>query len=138
MDRVEFHRLSSPAERRFLLVLEDREDVLEELARFARREKVTAAEFTGIGCLADVIFQRGSSTRYVVADGERRLAVKTFDGWIRAVGHGETVAAYAVVSAPNGRRFAGRMVGGHVDSVLKLVLTEVEAGQRAVSRDRSR
>lgn len=126
---MESHRLSSAVEKRFLLVFEDGEDVLGELARFAGREDVSAAEFTGIGCLADVVFQRGSSTRRVVADVDERLAVKAFDGWIRADGAGRTVAAYAVVGAPTGRRFAGRMVGGHVRSVLKLVLTEAEPAE---------
>jgi predicted DNA-binding protein with PD1-like motif len=125
MDAVQFHRLSSPDEKRFLLVFEDGEEVLGELARFVRREDVAAAEFTGIGCLGDVVLGRGSSARRVVADDDERLVLKTFDGWFSD----DALSAYVVVSAPSGRRFGGRMAGGHVRSVLKLVLTEVDRAE---------
>jgi predicted DNA-binding protein with PD1-like motif len=127
MGTVQFHRLSSPVEKRFLLVLEDGEDVLEELARFVRVEDIAAAEFTGIGCLGDVVFRRGSSARRVVAHRDARLVLKAFDGWI--CGEDDSLSAYVVVSDPSGRRFGGRMIGGHVRSVLKLVLTEVAVAE---------
>jgi len=123
---VRSHRLSGPGEKRFLLVLEDGEDVLDELASFVRREHVAAAEFTGIGCLGDVVLRRGSSTRRVVADRGEGLVLKAFDGWISAEGG---LSAYVVVSAPSGRRLGGRMAGGHVRSALKLVLTEVDRAE---------
>ena len=120
---MQHHRLSDDIERRFLLVFDDGDEIVEELARFASEQGIEAAEFTGIGSFARLRL-----------DGDRRPTgsdVHSLDGQLAVADGVPHVDAYVVVSSASGERCAGRLLHGVVRDVLKLVFTEDYSGSRA-------
>lgn len=124
---MEHHRLSGSSERRFLLVFADGEDVVRGLVGFAREQEIAAAEFTGVGSLADV--QLDGRGRF--SDDDQRLDVRPLDGTVLFSDEGARVHIDVVVAPLHGERRSGRMTSGRVRNALKLVFTEVPADEIA-------
>jgi predicted DNA-binding protein with PD1-like motif len=124
---MEQHRLSGVGERRFLLVFADGEEVVRGLAGFAREQRVAAAEFTGIGSLAEAELEgRGR-----LSADEEPLDVRPLDGTVLLTDDEPRVRVDVVDSPPGGQRRSGRLTSGRVRDVLKLVLTEVAVAEVA-------
>jgi predicted DNA-binding protein with PD1-like motif len=117
------HRLFGHIDRTFLLVLDDGEELIAELARFAAERGIAAAEFTGIGSFADVQLTGGRGC--TAAD------IRSLDGRLELVGGSVNVVAYVVVRTYMGESCAGRVRRGVVGKAVKLVFTEGYSGSRA-------
>jgi predicted DNA-binding protein with PD1-like motif len=129
---MEHHPLSGAEERRFLLVFRPGDEVVGELARFARAQEISAAEFTGIGWLADV---RLDGRGPISADADA-LAIRSLDGTVALVGDGARIDVDVVVGTAGGEPCSGRMTSGRAGSALKLVFIEVLDGVRVLPADR--
>lgn len=116
-------RLSSFAERRFLLVFEEEDELVAELARFARDQRLSGAEFTGLGRLADVVLEPGPE-HPLCAERSDGLTVESLDGRVRVVDGEPRIAVFVLVRGPEGEQRGGRLLSAHVRPALKLVLTE--------------
>jgi uncharacterized protein len=122
------HRLSGETERRFLLVFDDCDELVEELTRFAAEQRISAGDFTGIGSLAGVEFDDANVPR---PDGPAPLLLHPLDGTFVLADGVPEVRAYGVVTTEAGASCAGRIVRGVVRESLKLLFTESYSGNRA-------
>ena len=117
------HALRHDPVRRFVVILEDGDDVIGELKRFAERAQLDKAEFTGIGAFQDVVIGqrhlRGEESAITAENAE----LVSLDGGLGRDGDHLAVRADVVV-ATHGHIQRGRLLRGRARSTLKLVVTE--------------
>lgn len=121
------HALKTDPTRRYVLVFDDGEDVVDKLKSFAREQEISAAVFTGIGSFRRVVLGLAERARQqgrfsVVEDAQ----VISLDGTLRLDGDDPEITADVVVVAGGSRRRRGWLRAGRVRSALKLIV--VEAG----------
>lgn len=122
-------RLSRERPRRWGLVLETGEEVVETLSAFAEERSLRSGHFTAIGAFRRVSlgFYDLDRQEYLENPLEEQLEVASLVGNVtRAPEGGWKVHAHVVVGRRDGEARAGHLLSGVVRPTLELFLTESE------------
>lgn len=118
--------------RTFVAVFDSGDEVVENLKKLAREERLSAAGLTGIGAFQDVTLgyfdlERREYLRIPVAE---QVEVLSLAGNI-ALAEGEPkIHAHVVVGCRDGSARGGHLLEAHVRPTLELVITEAAAHLR--------
>lgn len=114
------------------LIFQTGDEVMSELERWCAGNGVSAARFTAIGALSDVVlaYFDWEAKEYREIPVDEQVEVLTMAGDV-ALDEGEpSVHAHVVVGRHDGSTRGGHLLRGHVRPTLELVLDEVPAHLR--------
>jgi predicted DNA-binding protein with PD1-like motif len=114
-------------QRTFAVVLDSGEEVMQTLQAFAERENITAAQFTAIGALSDVVLLYFDWERkdYVRIPVREQVEVASLIGDVAVSPSGSPgLHVHIVVGKRDGSAMAGHLGGAHVRPTLEVILTE--------------
>jgi predicted DNA-binding protein with PD1-like motif len=120
-------------QRTFAIVLDSGDEVMENLQRFAEREGITAAQFTAIGALSDVVLMYfdWQSKSYLRIPVSEQVEVASLLGDVAmAPTGGPALHAHLVIGRRDGSAMAGHLGEAHVRPTLEVILTESPAHLR--------
>jgi predicted DNA-binding protein with PD1-like motif len=123
------HKLlhENDGQRTFAVILDTGDEVMETLQSFVERERITAAQFTAIGALSDVIlmyfdWQKKSYLRIPVRE---QVEVASLIGDVaESPSGGPALHIHLVVGKRDGSAMAGHLGEAHVRPTLEVILTE--------------
>ena len=113
-------------ERRYVLVFDKGDEVVESLLEFARQAHLSAASFTAIGAFSGVtlgFFERERKD-YKRIPLDEQVEVLTLAGDIAVKEGDPQLHAHVVVGKSDGSAWGGHLLAGHVWPTLELVLVE--------------
>lgn len=117
-------------QRTFAVVLDAGEEVMQTLQGFAEREKITAAQFTAIGALSDVVLLYFDWERkgYLRIPVHEQVEVASMIGDVAvAPAGGPALHVHIVVGRRDGTAMAGHLGEARVRPTLEVILTESPA-----------
>jgi predicted DNA-binding protein with PD1-like motif len=117
-------------QRTFVLVFASGDEVIADLGDFARGHQISAAQFTGIGALSDLVlgyfdWQLKSYRRIPIA--EQVEVVSLLGNIARGEDGAPTLHPHIVVAKADGSAHGGHLLEAHVRPTLELVVTEAPA-----------
>jgi predicted DNA-binding protein with PD1-like motif len=129
------HKLlhESDGQRTFAVVLDTGEEVMESLQSFVDRQGVTAAQFTAIGALSDVVLMYfdWQKKTYLRIPVQEQVEVASLIGDVAiAPSGGAALHAHLVIGKRDGSAMAGHLGEAHVRPTLEVILTESPAHLR--------
>jgi predicted DNA-binding protein with PD1-like motif len=116
-------------QRTFALVFDTGDEVLDHLLAFAREQRLSAAEFTGIGALSDAVlgyfdWQKKDYERIAIAE---QVEVLNLAGNIALADGEPKLHPHIVVGKADGTAHGGHLLEAHVRPTLELIVTESPA-----------
>lgn len=120
-------------QRSFALILETGDEVMACLTAFAERERLTAAQFSGIGAFSDAVlaYFDWSAKAYRKNPVREQVEVASLNGDVAlAPDGGAAVHIHAVLGRHDGSALAGHLVEARARPTLEIVLTESPAHLR--------
>ncbi len=121
--------INDAPQRTFAVVFDKGDEVLENLLAFAKAEDLSAAEFTGLGALSDVVLGyfdwQNKDYRRIPID--EQVEVLALTGNV-ALKNGEPkLHPHIVVGKADGTAHGGHLLEGHVRPTLEVIVTELPA-----------
>ena len=118
--------LSADATKIYALVFDKGDEVLGELQRFARQERLDSAHFTAIGAFRAVILQyfNPETRAYEDIPIDQQVEVVTLAGNVALDQDGIKIHAHAVVGLRDGSTRGGHLKEAYVFPTLEVVLEE--------------
>jgi uncharacterized protein len=118
--------INDAPQRTFAVVFDRGDEVLENLLAFARSEELSAAEFTGVGALSDVVlgyfdWQEKDYRRIPVAE---QVEVLVLTGNVALEDGEPKLHPHIVVGKSDGTAHGGHLLEGHVRPTLEVIVTE--------------
>ena len=116
-------------QRTFAVVMETGDEVLSNLLAFAKQERLSAAEITGIGALrgAALGYFDWQTKEYERIPVEEQVEVLNLTGNV-ALGDGEPkLHLHIVLGRRDGTAHGGHLLEGHVRPTLEVIVTESPA-----------
>lgn len=116
----------------YALILDTDDEVMASLAAFARDTRLSAASFTAIGALHDVILGYYSREKgdYKKIPVREQVEVLTMAGDITLLDEDVSVHAHIVLGRSDGSACGGHLLQAHVWPTLEVVVTETPAHLR--------
>ncbi|KXF75877.1 hypothetical protein ATN84_18150 [Paramesorhizobium deserti] len=117
-------------QRTFAVVLETGDELMACMKDFARREQLSAAQFSAIGAFSDAVmtYFDWESKQYLRNPVKEQVEVASLNGDVAlAPDGGPAVHVHAVLGRRDGSAVAGHVAEGHVRPTLEIVLTESPA-----------
>jgi uncharacterized protein len=116
-------------QRTFVVVFDTGDEVLENLLAFAKENRLSAAEFTGIGAFSDAVlgyfdWQKKDYERIPV---DEQVEVLNLTGNIALADGEPRLHSHVVVSKADGTAHGGHLLGAHVRPTLEVIITESPA-----------
>ena len=116
-------------QRTFVVVFDHGDEVLENLLAFARENRLSAAEFSGIGALSDAVlgyfdWQKKEYERIPV---DEQVEVLNLTGNIALADGEPKLHPHVVVGKADGTAHGGHLLEAHVRPTLELIVTESPA-----------
>ena len=110
----------------FVLVLDEGDEVIACLAKFARANFLKASHFTAIGAFSDVVtgFYDFSIKDYKENIIAEQVEVLSLTGDISTCEGRPRVHAHVVVGKSDGTAYGGHLLQGHAHPTLEVILTE--------------
>ena len=129
---VQAKLIDQGAQRTFAVVFSKGDDVLKSLLAFAREQRLTAAEFTGIGALSDAIlgyfdWQKKEYKRIPINE---QVEVLALTGNIALADGEPKLHPHVVVGKADGSAHGGHLLEAHVRPTLEMIVTELPAHLR--------
>jgi predicted DNA-binding protein with PD1-like motif len=114
-------------ERTFVVVFDKDDEVVEELTRFATRERLRASHLTAIGALRDVTlgYFDPAAREYRRIPVPEQVEVLSLLGVVTLDGEKPKVHAHIVVGRADGSAWGGHLLEGHVWPTLEVVVEEL-------------
>jgi predicted DNA-binding protein with PD1-like motif len=117
--------ISDAPQRTYAVVFDEGDEVLENLLAFAKARDISAAGFTGLGALSDVVLGyfdwQKKDYRRIALDEQVEVLVLTGNV---ALKDGEPkLHPHIVVGTSDGRAHGGHLLEGHVRPTLELIVT---------------
>jgi len=115
-----------------VLVFETGDEAVEGLTSFAREQRLSAAQLTGIGAFSDVVLGYFDWTKkdYERIPLREQVEVLSLIGDVALDGDEPAVHAHVVVGCPDGSARGGHLLSGQVRPTLEVVLSEAPAHLR--------
>jgi predicted DNA-binding protein with PD1-like motif len=120
----------SDGQRTFVLVLDTGDEAMEEVRRFAGRERINAAQVTGIGAFEEAVLRyfEWEAKEYRDIPVSEQTEVASLIGDIGENEQGEPeVHIHLVLGRRDGSALAGHLKTGRVRPTLELIVTESPA-----------
>jgi predicted DNA-binding protein with PD1-like motif len=119
-------------QRTFALVLDKGEEVVETLLAFAKEQRLTAAELTGLGALSDVVlgyfdWRKKDYTRIPI---DEQVEVLNLTGNIALADGEPKLHPHIVLGKADGTAHGGHLLEAHVRPTLEVIVTESPAHLR--------
>ncbi|MBX3501491.1 MAG: DNA-binding protein [Alphaproteobacteria bacterium] len=117
-------------QRTFALIFETGDELLKNVQDFARRESVTAAQFSAIGAFSDVVlaYFDWKTKQYQRRKVAEQVEVASLTGDVALGPDGKpAIHIHAVLGRHDLSALAGHLVEAHVRPTLELVVTEQPA-----------
>jgi hypothetical protein len=116
-------------QRTFVVVFDTGDAVLENLLAFAREQRLSAAEFTGIGAFSDAVlgyfdWQKKDYQRIPV---DEQVEVLNLTGNIALADGEPKLHPHVVVGKADGTAHGGHLLEAHVRPTLEVIITESPA-----------
>jgi predicted DNA-binding protein with PD1-like motif len=113
----------------FAVVFDKGDEVLENLLAFAKEHRISAAEFTGLGALSDVVlgyfdWQKKDYRRIPI---DEQVEVLALTGNIALKDGEPKLHPHIVVGKSDGTAHGGHLLEGHVRPTLEVIVTESPA-----------
>jgi predicted DNA-binding protein with PD1-like motif len=126
------HKLlhENAGQRTFVVVLDRGDEVMASLLAFAEGQGISAAQFTAIGALSDVVLQYFDWAKkdYVGIPVHEQVEVASLIGDVALAPTGKpALHVHLVIGKSDGSAMAGHLGEGHVRPTLEVVLTESPA-----------
>jgi predicted DNA-binding protein with PD1-like motif len=123
------HKLlhENDGQRTFAVILDTGDEVMETLQSFVERERITAAQFTAIGALSDVILMYfdWQKKNYLRIPVREQVEVASLIGDVaESPSGGPALHIHLVVGKRDGSAMAGHLGEAHVRPTLEVILTE--------------
>jgi predicted DNA-binding protein with PD1-like motif len=118
--------INDAPQRTFAVVFDSGDEVLENLLAFARAEELSAAEFTGLGALSEVVlgyfdWQEKDYRRIPIAE---QVEVLALTGNVALQDGEPKLHPHIVVGKSDGSAHGGHLLEGHVRPTLEVIVTE--------------
>ncbi|MBI1897242.1 MAG: DNA-binding protein [Acidobacteria bacterium] len=129
---MKWQRIEDGGEKTYVLVFDEGDEVGSLLADFARRQKLSAGQFTAIGAFRDVKvgYLDWQTKKYKEIDINEQVEVLALTGDV-AVYQGEPkVHAHVVVGKSDGTAHGGHLLAAHVRPTLEVILRDAPRGLR--------
>jgi len=120
----------SAGQRTYALVLETGDEAMGCLQDFANKERVSAAQITGIGAFSDATLNYfdWEQKKYLPIAVREQVEVASLIGDIALAPSGKpAIHVHVVLGRRDGTALAGHLAHGHVRPTLELILTEPPA-----------
>jgi predicted DNA-binding protein with PD1-like motif len=122
-------RISDAAQRTYAVVFDEGDEALENLLAFARTRDLSAAGFTGLGALSDVVlgyfdWQKKDYWRIPI---DEQVEVLVLTGNIALKDGEPKLHPHIVVGESGGSAHGGHLLEGHVRPTLEVIVTESPA-----------
>src|SRR5262245_208454 len=120
----------SAGQRTYALVLETGDEAMGCLQDFANKERVSAAQITGIGAFSDATLNYfdWEQKKYLPIAVREQVEVASLIGDIALAPSGKpAIHVHVVLGRRNGTALAGHLAHGHVQPTLELILSEPPA-----------
>lgn len=116
-------------QRTFAVVLDKGDDVLEHLIAFAKQHRLTAAEFTGLGALSDVVlgYFAWAKKDYERIAIDEQVEVLSLTGNVALADDEPKLHPHIVVGKADGTAHGGHLLEAHVRPTLEVIVTESPA-----------
>jgi predicted DNA-binding protein with PD1-like motif len=113
-------------EQTFALIFDQGDEVMSQLQKFAQEHHLTAAHFTAIGALSDVVFAwfDWQTKKYNNIPVREQVEVLTLSGDISESDGEPKIHAHLIVGKSDGTAHGGHLVEAHVRPTLELILTQ--------------
>jgi uncharacterized protein len=118
--------INESGEKTFVVIFEKGDAVLENLRRFADKQRLLASHFTAIGALSDVVigFFDPAKKDYKEIPIREQVEVLSLTGDIVFEGDVPKIHAHIVVGKSDGTAHGGHLIEGHVFPTIELILVE--------------
>jgi predicted DNA-binding protein with PD1-like motif len=122
--------------RRFMLVFDMEDDVLQVLQRFCEREKVAAASISGIGGFrrAAVAYYDMEAKRYERIEIGEQVEVLSFLGSVTEYRENPKIHVHCIVGHRDGHTTGGHLLDGIVRPTLELIVEELSSNLHRTDR----
>lgn len=120
----------SAGQRTYALVLQTGDEAMACLQDFANKERVSAAQITGIGAFSDATLNYfdWEQKKYLPIAVREQVEVASLIGDIALAPSGKpAIHVHVVLGRRDGTALAGHLAHGHVRPTLELILTEPPA-----------
>lgn len=116
----------------YVVILDEGDEVVQALQRFAREADVTAGRFTGLGAFSDVVLGFFDMDRkdYHRIPIREQVEVATLVGDFALHGDEPKLHPHVVVSKRDGTAHGGHLLEGHVRPTLEVLVTVAPVGLR--------
>lgn len=116
-------------QRTFAVVFDKGDDVLEHLMAFAKQHRLTAAEFTGLGALSDVVlgYFAWAKKDYERIALDEQVEVLSLTGNVALADGEPKLHPHIVVGKADGTAHGGHLLEAHVRPTLEVIVTEAPA-----------
>ncbi len=123
---MNFRKLNSDGQRRFVLICEPNDDAAEVLQAFAREHQVKSAGLTAIGAFERVSlgYYQIEKQEYATAEFEEQLEVVSFIGDISMKDGDPLVHVHVALGRPDFTLIGGHLMSGMVRPTLEIMMTE--------------
>jgi predicted DNA-binding protein with PD1-like motif len=109
-----------------VLIFETGDEIISELQKFAREQRITAAHFTAIGALSEVTLAwfdwEKKDYRHIPV--HEQVEVLTLTGDVAEEGAEPKIHAHIIVGKADGSAHGGHLIAGRVRPTLELILEE--------------
>jgi predicted DNA-binding protein with PD1-like motif len=121
--------INDAPQRTFAVVFDKGDEVLENLLAFAKAQDLSAAEFTGLGALSDVVlgyfdWQKKDYRRIRL---DEQVEVLALTGNVALKDGEPKLHPHIVVGKSDGSAHGGHLIEGHVRPTLEVIVTESPA-----------
>lgn len=132
---MKIKRLADNGRRSFAVVLEEGDEAVQSLIRFAAEHKVDAGHLTGLGAFQDVVlgyfdFDKKDYRRIPVRE---QVEIVSLVGNFATKGDETRLHAHVVIAKQDGQAFGGHLLEGHVRPILEVVVEDEPAHLRRVT-----
>lgn len=129
---MKYRKLAAGTETSFVVILDDGDEAVECLQRFARENDVTAGRFTGLGAFSEVVlgffeFETKDYHRIPIAE---QVEVASLVGDFALHGDEVKLHPHIVVSKRDGTAHGGHLLEGRVHPTLEVLVTLSPTGLR--------
>ena len=110
----------------YVLVFQTGDEVMDGLKKFARKERLSASQFTAIGAFSEVLlgFFNVEKKAYKKIPISEQVEVLSLIGDIALEEAEPKIHAHVVVGKSDGTAHGGHLVQAHVRPTLEVILTE--------------
>lgn len=135
---MKYKLINNDQQKTFAIVLQSGEEVMEQLMIFAKKEKVSASQFTAIGAFRETIvgFFDFSIKDYKKIPFNQQMEVLTLNGDISLFEDDYKIHAHVVLGKEDGTAHGGHLLKARVHPTLEIILNESPAYlQRATDKE---